>query len=155
MFSYFFFCENGVVYEICGKMRYSCKGHNDSVVHALCMPHNWGYRPKLRICSTYYFSTATMVARTCLSFMLYLHSFSLGVWGRGVVAQIELGRLVLRSLSRTHAHTPGRTPQRKWSARRRGRYIHNTHNKHKRRSSMTSAGFELAMPSTKRLHTHA
>jgi len=72
------------------------------------------------------------------------------------VAKIELGRLVLRSVNCTQLCTY--TPE--------GLLIaidhhvaeaatYTTHNKHKRRLSMPSAGFEPAIPSTKRLHTHA
>jgi len=43
----------------------------------------------------------------------------------------------------THTHTHSRTPLDEWSARRRGHYLHN---KEKRRTSMSSAGFEPAIP---------
>ena len=39
-----------------------------------------------------------------------------------------------------HTHTLGKTPLNEWSARRRGRYLHN------RRISMPSAGFEPTVP---------
>jgi hypothetical protein len=37
---------------------------------------------------------------------------------------------LLRLLDHTQKHTPGRTPPNKWSARRRGRYLHNTQQTH-------------------------
>ena len=40
----------------------------------------------------------------------------------------------------------------KWSARRRGSYVHNTHN---RQIAMPSTGFEPAIPAVDRLRTHA
>jgi hypothetical protein len=47
--------------------------------------------------------------------------------------------------------THGRTPLDEWSARRRGLYLHRTTlYKHKRQTSMPSAGFEPAIPATKR-----
>jgi hypothetical protein len=36
----------------------------------MCMLDNWGYKHTLRICNTYCFPTATMVARTRLSVKL-------------------------------------------------------------------------------------
>jgi len=36
------------------------------MAHVLCVLNNWGYRHTLRICNTYCFSTATMVAWTRL-----------------------------------------------------------------------------------------
>jgi len=48
----------------------------------------------------------------------------------------------------THARARGRIPLNKWSARSTGRYIHN---KHKRRTSMSSAGFEPAIPAVELL----
>ena len=53
-------------------------------------------------------------------------------------------------ISSTHSHR--RTPLHEWSARRRGRYLHN---KHKRRTSMPSAGFEPIIPAVERLQTYA
>ena len=49
-------------------------------------------------------------------------------------------------------HTPGKTPLNKCSARRRGRYLHN---KHERRTSLPSEAFEPANPAIKRLQTYA
>jgi len=48
----------------------------------------------------------------------------------------------LHARTPTHIHTAGRNPLNKWSARRRGRYRHNT----QRRTYISSAGFEPAMP---------
>jgi hypothetical protein len=60
-----------------------------------------------------------------------------------VSQQQDLGRSLLRFLDHTQldTHTHIRTPLNEWSARRRGRYLHN---KHKRKTSMQSAGFEPA-----------
>jgi hypothetical protein len=44
---------------------------DDSMAHAHCMLHNWGYRQTLRIWNTYSSSTARMVARTSLIVTLY------------------------------------------------------------------------------------
>ena len=44
---------------------------------------------------------------------------------------------MLKFLDHKHTHIFGRTPLYEWSARRRGRYLHN---KQKRRTSMPSAG---------------
>jgi len=56
----------------------------------------------------------------------------------------------------THTHSPGRSPLNERSARRRGRYLHyTTHDEHKGRTSMPSAGFYPAMPAIKRLETYA
>jgi hypothetical protein len=53
------------------------------------------------------------------------------------------------TLTHTHAraHVPDRTPLNEWSARRRSCYLNN---KHTRRTSMPSVGFELAIPVIKR-----
>jgi len=46
------------------------------MAHALCMMNILGYKHTLRICDTYCFSTATMVARTSLKVTLYVHFLS-------------------------------------------------------------------------------
>ena len=48
-------------------------------------------------------------------------------------------------------HTPCMTPLNKWSARLRGRYLHNKHNKH----PCLQRGFEPAIPVIKRPQTYA
>jgi hypothetical protein len=48
----------------------------DSIVHARCMMHTFVYKHMLRICTIYYFFTATVVTRTHLNVMLYLHCLS-------------------------------------------------------------------------------
>jgi len=50
-------------------------------------------------------------------------------------------------MSHTIRHTRGSTPLNEWSARRRCLCLHNTSNS---RTSMTSSGFEHAMPAIKR-----
>ena len=59
-----------------------------------------------------------------------------------------------RSLDHTQldTQTPGRTPLKELSARRRGRYLHNKHN---RGTSTPSVGFEPAIPAIKRFQTYA
>jgi hypothetical protein len=54
----------------------------------------------------------------------------------------------------THTHTLGRTPLHEGSARRRDLYL-TTQNTQKRQTSMTPAGFELAIPANKWPQTHA
>jgi len=44
---------------------------DENMAHALCMMDVLGYKHILRICDTYCFSTATMVARTRLKVTLY------------------------------------------------------------------------------------
>jgi len=45
---------------------------DDSIVHGRCMLDTKGYEHTLRICTTYLFSIATMVARTRLIVILYI-----------------------------------------------------------------------------------
>jgi len=45
---------------------------DDNMAHAHCMLDTLGYTYTLRICSSYCFSTATMVIRTRLNVMLYV-----------------------------------------------------------------------------------
>jgi len=40
---------------------------DDNMAHAHCMLHTTDYRHTVRMCNTYCFSTAAMVARTCLN----------------------------------------------------------------------------------------
>ena len=46
------------------------------MAHEHWMPDNKGYKHTLRICNTYYFSTATIVTRTPLNVTLYVHCLS-------------------------------------------------------------------------------
>ena len=50
---------------------------DDSLAQALCY---LGYKDTLRTCNTYRFSAATMVLRTCLTVMLYVHCVSCLSW---------------------------------------------------------------------------
>ena len=59
---------------------------------------------------------------------------------------------LLRLLDHTQTHSPGRTPRNEWAARSVYRYLHS---KHKRRTSMPSAGLEPAIPLIKRPRTYA
>jgi hypothetical protein len=54
-----------------------------------------------------------------------------------------------------HNWTHGRTPLDEWTARRRGLYLHRTTQHINVRASMLSAGFEHAIPATKRPQTCA
>ena len=58
--------------------------------------------------------------------------------------------LVVVSLDRTVRHTHGGNALEEWSARRRGLYLHNNHN---RRTSIPSAGFQPAIPAIERPQT--
>jgi hypothetical protein len=65
----------------------------------------------------------------------------------------DLGRLIFGvSRSYTIRHTHGMTPLNEWSARRRGRHLHN---KHTRRTSVFSEGFEPATQAIERPQTYA
>jgi len=46
------------------------------MAHVHCMLDNEGYRHTLRICNTYYYSTATMVTRMHLNVILYINCLS-------------------------------------------------------------------------------
>jgi len=60
-----------------------------------------GYRHTLRICNIYYFSTATMVARTQLSVTLYVHSLScLSCLKSGIYVRVYNGRKIYIHLER-------------------------------------------------------
>jgi hypothetical protein len=63
-----------------------------------------------------------------------------------------LGRLIVELLDHTPTCTPGRTPLDYWSARCKGRHLLNTQTRE--RSSITSVGFELAVPAVKPLQTY-
>ena len=69
-----------------------------------------------------------------------LHPFIVEAYGSHIITHTH-----------THTHTQGRAPLKAWSARRRGRHIHN---KRKRRICISSAGFEPATPAIKRLWTY-
>jgi hypothetical protein len=64
VFNNFFF--NRSVYEMWKKCCRAGKATDDNMTHAHCMLDTWGYKHTLRICKTYWFSTATMFARTRL-----------------------------------------------------------------------------------------
>jgi len=67
-----------------------------------------------------------------------------------VTEQHNLGlRRLIAEVSRSHTqtHTSDRTPLDEWSARRRGRYLHN---KQRTWISMPSAKFEPAIPAVNR-----
>jgi hypothetical protein len=73
---------------------------------------------------------------------------------RSAIAPSGPGPLQCRRFTIALRHaTLGTTPLHEWSARRRGLYLI-THNTHKRQTSMPRAGFEPAIPSSERRHTH-
>jgi hypothetical protein len=88
------------------------------------------------------------------------HSWTLGlafiegdILFRGVTAPSGPRPPRCRGFTITLRHTAlGRTPLDKWWARRRDRYLHNTH---KRQTSMPPAGFEAAIPASERPQIHA
>ena len=61
--------------------------------------------------------------------------------------------IVKASQSHSDTHALGRTPLEECSVRRRDLYL-TTHNIHKGHTSMTSAGFETAIPASERPHAH-
>jgi len=66
--------RKGLWRESC--ISYNNNNNNNNTVHALCMLDNWVYKHTLRMCNTYYFSTATVVTRTRLNVTLYVHCLS-------------------------------------------------------------------------------
>jgi len=48
--------------------------------HVRCMLDNYGYRRTLIMCHTYFFSTATMVTRTCDSMLRYTYIASIFIY---------------------------------------------------------------------------
>jgi hypothetical protein len=74
----------------------------------------------------------------------------------GTTAQIGPWPPLLRFPNHTQLDIHGRTPLDKWSAHRRGLYLHRkTQHISTRQTTMPSAGFEPAIPATKRLQTYA
>jgi len=49
------------------------QGTNEHMKQAQCMLDTYGYKHTLRICNTYCFSTATLVARRRLKVTLHVH----------------------------------------------------------------------------------
>jgi len=47
--------------------------NDDNMAHAHCLLDTYGYKYTLRLCNTYCFSIATVVAPTHLSVMLTVH----------------------------------------------------------------------------------
>ena len=84
----FFFLENLAVYEIMWKNIYSRRGHiwqcGACVLHAGYLrlyTHAHTHTHTLRICNTYFFSTAKVVTHTHLIVTLYVHCLSCLTWG--------------------------------------------------------------------------
>jgi len=61
-----FFPENCAVHEIMWKNMVDLDRPQMTMTHAHCVLYTQGYRHTLTICNIYYFSAATMVARTRL-----------------------------------------------------------------------------------------
>jgi hypothetical protein len=77
------------------------------------------------------------------------------IFSHGSTAHSRPGPPPCRSFTITLRHTTlNRTPLEKWSARRRDLY-RTTNNIHKRHISMTSLGFEPAIPASERPQNHA
>jgi hypothetical protein len=69
--------ENRAVYEIMWeKCCRAGQAADDNMADAHCTLDTWGYEYTLRICNTYCFSTATMVART----RLFVNIFTYIAW---------------------------------------------------------------------------
>ena len=67
-----------------------------------------------------------------------------------------LGRLVVgESTSYSYTPTLGRTPLDEKPVRRRDLYLTNTHDIHKRQTSVPPTGFEPSNPASERPQTHA
>ena len=74
LWSITFYIKNRAVYEITRKIYgRSRQAIADNIAHAHCLLHTQGYKHTLRICNTYCFSTATVVARTHLNVNLCAH----------------------------------------------------------------------------------
>jgi len=49
---------------------------DDNMAHAHCMLDTYGYKHKLSLCPSFYFSTAALVTRMRLNVTLYVHFLS-------------------------------------------------------------------------------
>ena len=68
--------KSGLLWDNVEKYGRSGRATDDKSAHDHCMLDTQGYRHTPRICNTYCFSTATMVARTRLNVTLYLYCLS-------------------------------------------------------------------------------
>ena len=67
----------------------------------------------------------------------------------------HLGSVIFEApQSHTQTRASNRTLSNEWSAHRRGR-TYTKHNKHEKRTTMPSAGFEAAIPAMKRIRNYA
>ena len=80
---------------------------DDNIVYARCVLYAWVYRQTLRICSTYCFSTITMVARKRLNVTLYVHCASCPLGCDGAYSDINLS--LFRRNMVLHIHCRGQT----------------------------------------------
>jgi hypothetical protein len=68
---------------------------DDNMAHGHCMLDTEGYIHTLRICNTYCISSATMVIRTCLNVVFYVHCLSRSSSGRDMVSDIAVYLVLL------------------------------------------------------------
>jgi hypothetical protein len=100
------------------------------------------------------FSRAVAMHRIFLSFStaVAMHRIFVSV---ALETNSHLGSFIVEApQSHTQTRASNRTPLNEWSAHRRGRN-YTTHNKHKRRTTKPSAGFEAAIPVIKRIQNYA
>ena len=76
MFNTFFFRKSCRLTNNVEKYCRAGLATDNNTANALCMLGTKGYKHTLRICNTYYFPIATIVARTRLNVTLYIHCLS-------------------------------------------------------------------------------
>jgi len=69
----------------CGKILKTGHATDDNMAHAHCMLDNVGHKYILRICNTYCFSTATMIARIRLVITLYTRTLPILFYTSGII----------------------------------------------------------------------
>ena len=148
VFSNFF--ENRAVYEtMCEKYRRAGRalyaGYLRLQIHTI------------RLCNTLQFSTATMVARTCLNVTLYVQCLSCFFSGATVKNRSLASSLFEDSESHTirhrHTHPLGLLWKNYQPVAEAA--VYTTHNIHKRQTSTPSAGFEPVIPAVNRPQNYA
>jgi len=106
--------------------------------------------------------TASPVAKTCIRTLMNINLqmflprvLPTSFFFCGARARTGI-RPPLFDVSRSHSirQTHGRTHVNGWPTPLRGRNLHKTQNRHERRMSLPSAGFEPAIPAVKRLKTY-
>ena len=80
LFLFFYFLKSCPLWDnVKKKKKYCWSGQvtDENIMwHVHCMFDTYGYKCTLRICNTYCFSTATLVARTYINVTLYIHCLS-------------------------------------------------------------------------------